>query len=142
MGENALKKTKSAGGVVLNKKGEVLVVNQRGNSWSLPKGHIDQGENALTAAKREIYEESGIKDLKLIKALGKYKRYKISENGKGEDKSELKEIAMFLFKTNDKKLRPIDKDNPEARWVAKKRVVELLTHPKDKKFFLSVIEKI
>ena len=142
MGENALKKTKSAGGVVLNKKGEVLVVNQRGVAWSLPKGHIDPGEDALTAAKREIHEESGITDLKLIKTLGKYKRYKISENGKGEDKSELKEIAMFLFKTNDKKLQPIDKDNPEARWVKIGKVAELLTHPKDKKFYLSIIPKI
>ena len=54
----------------LNKKGEVLVVNQRGTSWSLPKGHIDFGEDALTAAKREIYEEAGITDLKIIKELG------------------------------------------------------------------------
>ena len=54
-----MKHTQSAGGVVLNKKGEVLVVSQRGTSWSLPKGHIDKGEDALGAAKREIYEESG-----------------------------------------------------------------------------------
>ena len=58
-----LKKTESAGGVVLNKKGEVLIVNQYGNSWSLPKGHIEEGEEILEAAKREIYEESGIKNL-------------------------------------------------------------------------------
>ncbi len=47
-----MKKTHSAGGVVTNGEGEVLVVSQRGTSWSLPKGHIDAGENALVAAKR------------------------------------------------------------------------------------------
>ncbi len=137
-----MKKTKSAGGVVLNKKGEVLVVNQRGVAWSLPKGHIDQGEDAITAAKREIYEESGVTDLEFIMKLGKYQRYKISRDGKGEDKSELKEMEMFLFKTKETKLKPVDKDNPEARWVAKDEVPDLLTHPKDREFFLSVANKI
>jgi len=63
-------KTHSAGGVVTNNQGKVLVVSQRGTSWSLPKGHIDPGESALAAAKREIYEESGIRDLELIRELG------------------------------------------------------------------------
>jgi 8-oxo-dGTP pyrophosphatase MutT (NUDIX family) len=57
-----MRKTRSAGGVVTNEEGEILVVSQRGTSWSLPKGHIDPGEDALVAAKREIYEESGIRD--------------------------------------------------------------------------------
>lgn len=137
-----MKKTKSAGGVVMNKKGEVLVVNQRGVAWSLPKGHIDSGEDAITAAKREIYEESGVTDLELIKNLGKYQRYKISKDGKGEDKSELKEMEMFLFKTSQMALKPVDKHNPEAKWVAKAKVAELLTHPKDKEFFELVVHEI
>ena len=47
--------TKSAGGVVINSKGEILVVNQEKISWSLPKGHIENNESALKAAKKEIY---------------------------------------------------------------------------------------
>jgi 8-oxo-dGTP pyrophosphatase MutT (NUDIX family) len=50
--------TKSAGGVVLNTTGEVLVVSQHGTSWSLPKGHIEDDEDAMTAARRETEEES------------------------------------------------------------------------------------
>ena len=136
-----MKRTKTAGGIVLNKKGLVLVVSQNGNSWSLPKGHIDEGENKLQAAIREIYEESGISELELIKELGSYDRYKISLDG-GDDKSELKQIFMFLFKTNQEVLKPIDPENPEARWVEKEKVAELLTHTKDKEFFLSVMNKI
>ena len=52
-----MKKTESAGGVVKNKEGKILVVSQRGTSWSLPKGHIEQGEDALQASRREIQEE-------------------------------------------------------------------------------------
>jgi hypothetical protein len=32
-------------------------------------------------------------------------------------------------------LNPVDKDNPEARWVKKQEVSKLLTHPKDRAFF-------
>ena len=138
---NKPKETKSAGGVVINSDGDVLVVSQHGTSWSLPKGHIDEGEDAITAAKREIYEESGITNLELIKELGTYQRYKIAKDG-GEDKSELKTITMFLFRTNQNSLRPVDLENPEARWVRKEQAAELLTHPKDKEFFLRVKEEV
>jgi len=63
-----MKKTESSGGIV-ESDGLILVVNQFGTSWSLPKGHIERGENRIDAAKREICEESGIKNLKLIKSL-------------------------------------------------------------------------
>lgn len=139
--EHKPKETKSAGGVVINSYGDVLVVSQRGTSWSLPKGHIDEGEDAFSAAKREIHEESGITDLEFIEELGRYQRYKNGKNG-GEDFSELKTITMFLFKTKEEFLKPIDPQNPEARWVKRGEVAELLTHPKDKEFFLRVMQKI
>jgi ADP-ribose pyrophosphatase YjhB (NUDIX family) len=131
------KRTYSAGGVVTNSEGKVLVVSQHGTSWSLPKGHIDPGENALVAAKREIYEESGIRYLESIRELGTYERYKIGVDG-GEDRSELKVITMFLFRTSEKTLKPLDPDNPEAKWVEKSKVAALLTHEKDKEFFRGV----
>ncbi len=137
-----MKHANVAGGVVLNKKGLVLVVNQKGDSWCLPKGHVDSGETEIEAAKREIKEESGITKLKFIKELGSYQRYRIGPGGKGEDKSELKTIHMFLFSTNKKKLKPIDKENPEARWVDKNKVSELLTHKKDKEFYNKIKEII
>ena len=136
-----MKRTQSAGGVVLNKKGLVLVVNQHGNSWSLPKGHIDPGEKALAAAQREIYEESGIQQLKFIQTLGSYERHRIGLNSK-EDTSELKTIEMFLFRTDEEKLKPLDPDNPEARWVRAEEVSKLLTHPKDQVFFLKIMPEL
>ncbi len=132
----------SAGGVVLNSKGQVLVVNQNNNSWSLPKGHLDPGENALTAAKREIYEESGVKKLTLVKKLGTYKRPRISLQG-GNSKKEIKQITLFLFTTSyAKKLKPIDPTHPEARWIDQSKVADLLTHPKDKAFFLKILGQL
>ncbi len=134
-------KTYTAGGVVLSKKRKVLVVNQRGLSWSLPKGHIEEGEDAKTAAIREIEEETGILRLNFIKDLGSYVRYKIGLDGR-DDTSELKHIQMFLFSTDELKLSPIDSNHPEARWVHPDEVEALLTHPKDKLFFRNIRPQI
>ena len=123
--------------MVTNAEGKVLVVSQYGTSWSLPKGHLDPGESALAAARREIYEESGIRDLELVRELGTYERYRIGVDG-GDDRSELKVITMFLFRTSEKVLRPVDVENPEARWVERSKVAPLLSHERDKQFFLGV----
>ena len=135
------KVTVSAGGVVINQDGMVLIVNQRGTSWSLPKGHVDLGEEPLQSAIREIMEESGISDLQLVQTLGAYGRYKIGLKT-SEDKNEWKVILFFLFKTGQNKLNPKDPNNPEARWVHPDKVASLLTHPKDKIFFKSIRSQI
>jgi ADP-ribose pyrophosphatase YjhB (NUDIX family) len=130
--------TQSAGGIVLNSQNQVIVVSQGGTSWSLPKGHTEPGESFLETAKREIFEESGVKELKLIKELGSYTRYGISLDG-GDDKRFLKTIHMFLFTTTESKLKPSDPHNPEAIWLDKSSVAERLTHYKDKEFFLKYL---
>ncbi len=135
------KETHSAGGVVVNHEGNILVVNQNGRSWSLPKGHIEKGEKPLATAKREILEESGVDHLVLIKELPSYTRYRLDITG-SDDLSDLKHIHMFLFTTKVLKLAPTDPENPEARWVLPHEVAALLTHPKDKEFFTSILPEI
>ena len=133
-------RTQGAGGVVIQKKSrEVIVVEQLNGSWSLPKGHIDPGEDVLEAAKREVKEETGVTKLELIRKIGSYSRYKIALDG-GDDISELKTITMFLFETDEEKLLPQDMDNPSAIWMDKKKVVDRLTHYKDKEFFSKFLE--
>jgi 8-oxo-dGTP pyrophosphatase MutT (NUDIX family) len=129
-----MKRTESAGGVVINRRGEILVVSQHGTSWSLPKGRIEAGEDPMAAARREIYEEAGITELNLVESLGSYERYKLSGDG-GEDRSELKVIHLFIFTTDELNLSPIDPENPEALWVERAKVADLLTHPKDREFY-------
>jgi len=131
------KVTVSAGGVVINRQGMVLLVNQHGTTWSLPKGHVDPGEEPLQAAVREIMEESGITKVVLLRTLGAYGRYKIGLNI-AEDTREWKVLLFFLFKTRQNKLKPQDPNHPEARWVHPDKVRALLTHPRDKAFYKSI----
>lgn len=53
-------KVLGAGGVVLNKAGEVLLIRDRQGYWVFPKGHLDPGETLPQAAVREVAEETGI----------------------------------------------------------------------------------
>jgi ADP-ribose pyrophosphatase YjhB (NUDIX family) len=126
----------SAGGIIINKEGLIVIVEQQHNSFSFPKGHIKTKEKLLDCAYREIYEETGIlkKELKLIKKLGYFKRKC------GKSKKD-KRIHLFLFKSNKKKLKPIDKMNPNAYWVNINDAFNKLTHEKDK-IFLNKKKKI
>ena len=133
--------TVSAGGLVLNQEGKVLVVDQNGNSWSLPKGHVDPGEEPLQSAIREIREESGITELQFLKNLGSYGRYRLG-TAKGDDQKEWKVLIFFLFKTKQNELKPQDPRHALARWVHPDDVEALLTHPKDKAFYKSIREQI
>ena len=62
-----------AGCVVVNGEGQILVGKETGsNQWSTPGGHIDPGETFEEGAKRELYEEAGIKAKEMIE-LGSFK---------------------------------------------------------------------
>lgn len=139
------KYTRIAGGIVINPKGKVAVVSQLSGTWSLPKGHVESGERPKQTAVREIFEETGIPSfrLKLVKKLGAYIRPKVSKSGKSDYPSLLRRITIFLFTTDfSGKLSPKDVENPKAKWVKPDKVAERLTHPKDKKFFLSHLKEI
>ena len=133
--------TQSAGGIVMNKMKQVLIVDQNGNSWSFPKGHLEKGESALNAAKREIAEEAGITSLALIQELGTYTRFRIGRFG-GEDPSEQKQITLFLFTTDEIDPKPQDPHHSRACFVHPGKALELLTHPKDKEFYQKMLPLI
>ena len=58
--------------VLLNNKNEVFIgrrIDNPKNFWQMPQGGVDKDENFLTAAKRELEEETSIKSVKLVKEL-------------------------------------------------------------------------
>jgi 8-oxo-dGTP pyrophosphatase MutT (NUDIX family) len=65
----------TAGGVVWrrNKQGEVeiLLLQDIKGRWSIPKGHIEEGEKPEETAKREITEETGLTEMRIMSWLGK-----------------------------------------------------------------------
>lgn len=61
---------KAGGGLVYNKKGEVLFILRNGK-WDLPKGGIEKNEEIEDTAIREVEEETGVKGLKIVDKLQK-----------------------------------------------------------------------
>ena len=58
--------------IVLNKENKVFVakrIDNPKNFWQMPQGGVDEGENFLSAAYRELEEETSIKSVELIKEL-------------------------------------------------------------------------
>jgi 8-oxo-dGTP pyrophosphatase MutT (NUDIX family) len=67
-----MKTEHSAGGIVIRKQKPgcfVLIIKDMNHSWTFPKGMIELGEKPVEAAVREIAEETGVNNLKLIKPL-------------------------------------------------------------------------
>ena len=62
--------SKAGGGLVFNKKGEVLFIFRSGK-WDLPKGGTEKGEDIENTAMREVEEETGVNNLKISKKLQK-----------------------------------------------------------------------
>ncbi|MBY0479211.1 MAG: NUDIX domain-containing protein [Chitinophagaceae bacterium] len=108
----------AAGGLVENEKGEVLLIFRRGK-WDLPKGKLDKGETIEQCALREVEEETGLKDIKLVNPLMvTYHTY----NDYG--KQMLKDSHWFVMKVKGKQnITPqTEEDITEIKWVKKKDV--------------------
>ncbi len=65
----------TAGGIVFrrdkNEKVEILLIQDAKDRWTIPKGHIEEGETAQQTAKREIGEEAGLAEVDVLAWLGK-----------------------------------------------------------------------
>lgn len=65
----------TAGGIVFrrdkNDKIEILLIQDAKNRWTIPKGHIEEGETAKQTAEREVGEETGLQEVKVYNWLGK-----------------------------------------------------------------------
>ncbi|MEI7838359.1 MAG: NUDIX domain-containing protein [bacterium] len=65
----------TSGGIVYrldkDKKVEVLLIQDAKNRWTIPKGHVEPGEEPRQTAEREIQEETGLQDMEVLSWLGK-----------------------------------------------------------------------
>ena len=69
--------------VLLNKENKIFVgkrIDNPSNFWQMPQGGVDKNEKNLSAAKRELYEETGIKNIKLIKEINYWLTYDLPKN--------------------------------------------------------------
>lgn len=133
---------KTAGGIVLGQGGTILLVrNQTNTKWFFPKGGVDEGEDDETGARREIEEETGIRNLEYLGDLGTYTRPRIHKDGT-YDQTQMKEIHMFLFSMDDSETPVASHEIVEVRLAPYMEVAELLEDGKDKVWFMGVFRRV
>ena len=118
---------RAAGAVVTRKGGEVLLVHRpKYDDWSFPKGKLDPGEHVVTAAVREVAEETGL-DVRLGPALAR-QRYRMSN---GRWKSVDYWTARVGGSDDVSRYRPNDEIDA-VEWVPWKAAQQRLTYPYDR----------
>lgn len=105
----------AAGGFVFNQKEELLGIYRRG-FWDLPKGKIDKGENAPTAALREVREETGLDQV----MVGRFITHTLhTYRTKVKKRRILKKTHWYEMTTNETRLTPqIEEDIEQALWLS------------------------
>jgi len=129
----------SSGGVVYRKernKIQFLLIKDSYGRWALPKGKIEKNEKPEEAAKREIQEETGLKDLKIVSKLGQIKYfYKL------HDQPIFKIVYNYLLETNQKELKP-SWEIKEAKWYSQKEALKTIAYKNTKVILEKAIDKL
>ena len=122
--------------VVLNKDNKVLVakrIDNQKNFWQMPQGGVEVGEDYLTAAYRELEEETSIKSVNLIKELDGLISYLLPKNllgliWKGKYRGQEQKWFVMRFLGQDSEIN-IKTKNPEIcewKWIDLDNITDLV----------------
>lgn len=132
----------TAGGIVWrrNKEGgiEILLLQDVKGRWSIPKGHIEEGENPKQTAEREIQEETSLKKMRIMNWLGK-----TSFRYRRQNSLVLMTTQIYLVEalgdTDDIQKEEIYKS---LEWLPASKAVELIEYDDIGKLILIALKKI
>ncbi len=133
----------TSGGIVFRiakdgKDIEILLIQDSKNRWTIPKGHIEPGENAKQTAIREIGEESGLHHVDVLTWLGK-----IHFKYRRQDKLVLMTTQIYLVRALDQHEKPQkEKWMNGIRWFRFSDALEAIEYDDIEKLMLIAKKKI
>lgn len=116
----------SAGGVIFRRienQIEFLIIKDSYDKWTFPKGHIEKGEKPDEAAIREVGEEVGLTDIKIVNLLSK-----IDYWFKFEGELIHKFVYFYLMESYSFDLKIQEEEIKEAKWVNVKETINTLSY--------------
>ena len=116
---------KSAGIIVFRKKeGKILylLLHYELGHWGFSKGHIEKGETPQEAAKRELEEETGIKEVEIIPGFKKWFKYFFRSKGNNICKI----VTYFLGETKQEKVK-LSFEHIGFKWLPFQEAMKQLT---------------
>jgi len=92
------------------------------NYWDLPKGHIEKGEKEQETVKREVQEETGLKDVEIIPGFKETIKYFFRREGKNI----LKFVTFYLTETKTEEVK-ISEEHIGYEWLPYEEAIDKLT---------------
>tara|TARA_B100001121_G_C18180099_1_gene385293 strand:- start:16 stop:465 length:450 start_codon:yes stop_codon:yes gene_type:complete len=142
---------KGVGIIVLNKNNYVFVGKRKDNptdKWQMPQGGIDVGENYIDAMKRELIEETSIKNIKILKEIENTYQYELPNNlvgiiwkGKFRGQKQKWFITRFLGTDNEININTKHPEFIDWKWIEPKLLPEVIVNFK-KDLYLSLLKEI
>ncbi len=124
--------------ILLNDKNNVFVgkrIDNPKNSWQMPQGGVDENEDFLQAAKRELEEETGVKSVKLIKELDGWFKYNLPEyllgklwEGKYRGQKQKWFVMKFLGKSSEINVKTKNPEFFEWKWIQLSKLPNIAVH--------------
>ena len=113
--------------ILLNKENKVFVgkrIDNPKNFWQMPQGGVNQNENLLQAAKRELEEETSIKSVKLVKEINEWLEYELPKNllgkvleGKYRGQKQKWFVMKFIGKTDEINVKTKNPEFFDWKWI-------------------------
>jgi len=122
--------------VLINKNNQVFVakrIDNPKNFWQMPQGGVDEGEDFLTAAYRELEEETSVKNVELIKELDGLVTYHLPERllgiiwrGKYKGQKQKWFLMKYLGEDNDINIKTKKPEFLDWKWVDLEEITKLV----------------
>ena len=117
---NKLPMRSGVGVIILNKENKVFVGKRKDNpvdNWQMPQGGVDKNEDFISAMRRELFEETSIRNIKILKELDGFFEYELPKNllgiiWKGKFRGQRQKWFIARFSGEDEEIN-LNTKNPE-----------------------------
>ena len=121
----------------MDQDGHVLILRRKQEgTWVLPKGKMEPGETLVQTAIREVEEETGLKDLKIIRQIGLVRYIFL---WRPDDKNYKKTVHYFLMRINGTEQEMVlEPDFNTCAWEMPSKALKMLTFENDRRIVRSI----
>ena len=151
MNNKKLPMRNGVGVVILNNKNEIFVGKRKDNpvnKWQMPQGGVDEGESYLSAMRRELFEETSIKNIKILKEIDGFFEYELPKEligiiwkGKFRGQKQKWFITKFIGEENEINLKTKNPEFIAWKWVMPDELPNLIVDFK-RNMYLEILKNI